>query len=165
MRTTKLAGKVLYWTSSDSTNLVTVVVKQFLDLWQRNDDWQRSGPKNERRHQRLALDQLADNTQLAFSFWAIGEATQLASNGLSIALHRKRYPAALQLAYLAPELVESRGLFIESGAHFVVHQICQVHGLLQKLVDTAPLSDQGIHPLTSGLTTRLPWSFVDDRKA
>ena len=161
MRTTKLAGQVLYWTSSDSTNLVTVVVKQFLDLWQKSD----RGQKNDRRHQRLALDQLAENTQLAFSFWTIGEATQLASSGLSIAQHRKRFPASLQLAYLAPELVESRNLLIESGSHFVVHQICQVHGLLQKLVDTAPLSDQGIHPLTSGLTARLPWSFVDDRKA
>ena len=159
MRTTKLAGQVLYWTSSDSTNLVTVVVKQLLDLWQK------SGQKNDRRHQRLALDQLAENTQLAFSFWAICEATQLASSGLSIAQHRKRFPASLQLAYLAPELFESRNLLIESGSHFVVHQICQVHGLLQKLVDTAPLSDQGIHPLTSGLTARLPWSFVDDRKA
>lgn len=159
MRTTKLAGQVLYWTSTDSTNLVTVVVKQILD------EWQKSRQSSDRRHQRLTLDQLAENTQLAFSFWAITEATQLASSGLAIAQHRKRFPASLQLAYLAPELVESRGLLIESGAHFVVHQIYQVHGLLQKLVNTAPLSDQGIHPLTSGLTARLPWSFVDDRKA
>lgn len=74
----------------------------------------------------------------------------------------RRRSETVSLVFLARELSHHYAAIVESGAQIVV---CNVPSLYQVLLATwtkLSLSEHGFHPLTSGLTQRLPWPELDD---
>lgn len=144
-----LTAPVLFWTCNDSCSLVAVTISQFLE------------GRAKLRHQRLSLQQLANQSGLGLSAYAIYESSQLTETIQGIMQTCRQYPHAFQLVFLQPELIEARLALVEAGAQSVVHQISSIARVLEKCLPSMSLSHEGLHPITTGLVARLPWSFAD----
>lgn len=60
------------------------------------------------------------------------------------------------VCYIAAEMIDHVPLLLESGAQVVVSQLDSWQRALVRVLNRAPLSKQGFHPLTAGLVDRLP---------
>lgn len=149
MHPTSIETRLLYWTCSDETNLVSAVVKQTLDAWQAG---------SQTYHQRTSFEQLHESSQIGLAVWAINSPSQISATCLAIEKQRRIHPQLFLLVYLAIDLSDARGLLIEAGAHYVVQQLCQLQLVLDRSASRLRVDQVGHHPLTSGLISRLPWS-------
>ncbi len=66
------------------------------------------------------------------------------------------------LVFLIPELLQYRSALIEAGAHLVITEVHQIPAVLSKCAGDLILSREGMHPITSGLVSRLPWANLDE---
>lgn len=148
--TASLNQEVLYWSSVDRTNLATVVVNQCLDQWSQ---------QNSTKHQRVALDQANEQIVLGLSIWSVEEISQLVATLSALINQRKRSPKTFQLLYITTELTEFREAVLEAGGHLVVHEISQLAKAVEKTLPSYHLSQAGVHPLTVGLISKLPWDL------
>lgn len=96
----------------------------------------------------LALWHVADSSLLT----PVCHALQRAEGG-----EHPRQATAVRLVFVARELSQHQAVIGESGAQMVVGDVPSLYRVLSAIGSRLPQSDQGSHPLTSGLSQRLPW--------
>lgn len=144
-----LQGSILLWRSHDSRNLMTVVVKHYLDS---------QFAANSVKHQRIRDQQHPENQQVGLELWCVDEESRLSTVLAALPNQRRQYPKAVQLVYLVGSLASYRPQLLESGAHWVSLELSELPEVLDKIFCKLNLSSKGTHPLTSGLMEKLPWA-------
>ncbi len=92
------------------------------------------------------------------ALWAYREESHLTAVCLSLAAVRALPEPPLCVCVMAPECATHAAILIEAGAHWVVAELAEFQAALPRLLTSVKLSNRGYHPLTSGLTERLPWA-------
>ncbi len=154
-----LNGKSFAWASYDHPGVVTAMVQTVLRDWFLNQAVQL----------RLVLtdapDELAiaaGEESLALSLWTLSNSEELGDICDSIDRVRNSRSDTLRICYLRPDFRIYAPIVLEAGAQIAVSELPSLQNALLRLLDHVELSDDGYHPLTSGLLQRLPWPEPDD---
>ncbi len=144
-----LTEPVLFWVCNDTSNLVAATISQHL--------------KSENRFlsQRLPVEHLG-SSNVGLVVCAILEPQHFSTAIAAILQARKQNSRAMLLVFLIPELLQYRSALIEAGAHLVITEVHQIPAVLSKCAGDLILSREGMHPITSGLVSRLPWANLDE---
>lgn len=68
-----------------------------------------------------------------------------------------------KIVYLSNSLRGYAQVFREAGAQIVVDELLSLKRMIDHIAVKIPRSQLGTHPLTSGLSRRLPWEELDDQ--
>ncbi|MFK7737540.1 MAG: hypothetical protein AB8B50_16010 [Pirellulaceae bacterium] len=107
---------------------------------------------------------------LGFSLWCMQEDSDLKPVCRNLALQRNLFPSSVRIAVCDFEHADCLRILNEAGAQIVARDVPSLQRAVTALFETqaesahsaVPLSDQGFHPLTSGLVSRLPWPELDE---
>lgn len=149
----RLDQLVLNWTCSDPTKIVTTVADSELKRWA-------SGRRIKVRYQ--AFEESATQHVPGLRIWAAWELGDVESICTSIAKQRRlERRSTIQMVYADHPLMDQRAMFVQSGAHAVLHPFTQLPRAIQSIASQIRLSRETGSPLTQGLMDRLPWGTVN----
>ena len=123
-------------------------------------------PSRPIRLQQVPLDatsggQTRRSAELGLALWGVWKESELIEAVASLVELQHNSSHALRIVYVAPEIGSRAGLLVEAGAHWIVGQLPSLQRGLLKMLQHAPTTEYGVHPLTSGLIERLPWSVIE----
>lgn len=150
----QLDGKSLVWVSWDPTDFFTAATYRMLSdrLADSKVKLQLIRPANWE-----VFGEPWQRQQIGLVTFALPNANEIPQVCKFLWRQRNRGDQTVSACFVAPELVESVPLLLESGAQIVVSQLTSWQSTLDRVLSQVPLSNQGFHPLTSGLISRLPW--------
>ncbi len=70
---------------------------------------------------------------------------------------RGRLAQPICACFVSPDLIDTIAVLLEAGAQVVTSRLDVWQRALPPIIAKAPISTHGIHPLTAGLISRLPW--------
>ena len=149
-----LEGKSLVWISLDEVGVFTAATRKML-----LDHYEHQAIKVQ-----LLIAATVDDVLQMAQRQVVGLITLVLQQPLDapvacrvLARLRGRVDQPVCVCYIAPDLIETVPLLLESGAQVIVSQLAVWQRALPRTLAHAPLSKQGFHPLTAGLVDRLPW--------
>ncbi len=101
--------------------------------------------------------QIASLQPLALAVWVFQDESQLSESLSAIAAIRERSSESVCLCMAGSLPSDIDALLAEAGAQLVLRDVAALPPVLSRMALHAPLSNQGLHPLTTGLVARLPW--------
>ena len=104
---------------------------------------------------------LSTAPQAGFAFWRVSQQSEILPVCQELIKGRGQ-SKAIGMIYLAPELAHFRSALVEAGAQLAISEVPSWQQALLSMGRKLPLSHHGFHPLTSGLTQRLPWPELED---
>lgn len=145
-------GKTLVWASYDPAGVVTAAVHSvlqnlLLDEPTRIRLWRPKDPGK----------LLVGSGELGLAFWNLAQAEDAKPICNAVSDIRARSRGTVCVCFVDPHLSDLAPILQESGAQIVASELPFLLNALRRAVSAAPLSNQGFHPLTSGLLQRLPW--------
>jgi hypothetical protein len=149
-----LEGKSLVWASLDEVGVFTAATRKML-----LDHFAEQAVKIHLLQVDNA-ENLAQTTQrqaTGLVTLVILQASEIPAACRSLWRMRGKLDQPLCVCVIAPELIEHVPLLLESGAQIVVSQLDVWQRALARILSRVQLSNQGFHPITAGLTDRLPW--------
>lgn len=164
-----LRGQSLTWISSDNDGTYAAMVRSELTR-------QFSGTSIRLNHIPLSSlaefseDQFSSDLVLGFGLWCMGREADLSPICRNLALQRSLFPNSVRIALCDFEHADCFRILNEAGAQIVARDVPSLQRAIASLLSmqtvgnpaAVPLSDQGFHPLTSGLVGRLPWPELDE---
>lgn len=149
-----LHGKSLIWLSWDRLGIVTTAVRRMvieeLNAQEVSLELVRSANLDE-----LLL--AAERQTCGLVSFVLQDFEDCPAACKSLWRFRNSSSSTIRVVVIAPEMAEQAGLLLEAGAQVVVSQLTSLQNTLSKVVQAAPLSKHGFHPLTSRLVDQLPW--------
>lgn len=152
-----LTGQNLTWGVCDHEGVVAAALHDMLEQLLRDKGvrprmWLSESPQQ--------MEQLCHTYQLGLAVWVLASEAHLAEVCSAIMAVRDKHHATLCLCVLNASRGDWYGLLGEAGAQLIVSDLPTLQTALPRLVDSAPLSAPGTHPLTTGLLERLPWGHL-----
>lgn len=149
-----LHGQALLWSSRDATGVITAALGQML-----RELLEAEGTRSRllRAASDEQLNQLATTQPLGLALWCVDDDSQLPQACQSLCAVRECSPETICVAYVESERRDLLPVLVEAGAQLVACDVPSLQSGLARVVNAAPRSRVGLHPLTTGLLERLPW--------
>lgn len=153
-----LSGRSLIWSCYDPSQVVAVALQSMLrDLL---DEKQCRAQLMLARGAAAVVPESPDLV-LGLAVWRFCRLDELAAIGQAIHLCRQRSSEPICVVYCQASLRQHAPILCEAGAQLVVSSVPSLQRVIRRVLPRIPLSEQGYHPLTSGLVEYLPWPELD----
>ncbi len=149
-----LNGRALLWSSRDATGVITAafghMLRELLDAEGSHSRWLRAASDEQ-------LHQLANTHALGLVLWCIDDDSLLPQVCQSLCTVRECSPETTCVAYAEFMRRDLLPVLVEAGAQLFACDVPSLQSGLGKIINVAPRTRRGLHPLTTGLFEQLPW--------